>query len=153
MTIQITNTGGDVRAVLVGDPESPDTVKLLQPGESFASDAAAVTVNDGASVKDRRGTDQNFAGRRVADPRVDQRQVNREQSRSTPSAADRAGSQYSGGVALNPNDASGGAAQAGATTNNVNDPAARGYVGTAATNPNTSDGSNVPKNSAGEHLT
>lgn len=83
--IEIKNTGGEVRGVLIGDPEAPETVKLLQPGEALVTNAAVVTVNDGASVKDRRTSEQSFGGRRVADPRTDLRQVNRQPA--NPSAA------------------------------------------------------------------
>lgn len=73
--IEIKNTGSDARGVLVGNPKEPSAVKVLQPGESFVSDSALVTVTDDTNLKDRRDGGQGAAGRRVADPRVDQRQV------------------------------------------------------------------------------
>jgi hypothetical protein len=133
MGIEIRNTGSDVRGVLVGDPETPSTVKLLQPGETFvADDNAVVTINDGSSVRDRRANADPY-GRRTGDPRVDQRQVRREKS---------------SGAAVNTTTGTGATGIAA-----LGNQSADGVRGTAATNPNTTDGTNVPKDAAGKQLT
>lgn len=142
--IEIRNTGGDVRAVLVGDPEQPDNVKLLQPGESFTTNAANVTVNDGANVRDRRASDQAPFGRRTGDPRVDQRQVRR----SDATSAARTGANYGQGPQVN----AAGTIDPTASGPNSNDPRS-GFEGVSGTKSTpTSDGSNVPKDASGQHL-
>lgn len=72
---EIKNSGPGVAAVLVGDPTVPQDVKVLQPGDVFHSDAPELTVVDDSfpGLKDRRAPDQGFGGRRVADPKFDQR--------------------------------------------------------------------------------
>jgi hypothetical protein len=77
MTIEIKNSGPDIAAVLIGDPKEPTEVKVLQNGETYHSTASTLTVVDDSypGLKDRRAKDQAFAGRRKADPNVDQRQI------------------------------------------------------------------------------
>jgi hypothetical protein len=77
MTIEIKNSGPEIAAVLIGDPKEPSEVKVLQNGETYHSTASTLTVVDDSypGLKDRRAKDQAFAGRRKADPNVDQRQL------------------------------------------------------------------------------
>jgi hypothetical protein len=77
MTIEIKNSGPEIAAVLIGDPKEPTEVKVLQNGETYHSTASTLTVVDDSypGLKDRRAKDQAFAGRRKADPNVDQRQI------------------------------------------------------------------------------
>lgn len=90
---EIKNSGPGVGAVLVGDPTLPESVKLLQPGEVFHSDAPELTVVDDRfpGMKDRRAPDQGFAGRRVADPKFDQRQIKKAVKNDKPPAKKDAG--------------------------------------------------------------